>query len=154
MNTNDIYNLLALDRETAGSFTLGVIPFDALIYVSPLSTSHAYIVNSLNRYSPRRRGHWLVFVLTPGGRRLDIFDPLGCRSVYRICKKLPRKFIERFDKIIVNYESYQSSKTDTCGLYCLLYLYYVSRGVSRKNTLLKVKETDNIEKAINRLYTK
>lgn len=75
-----------------------------------------YVINTHNHNQPGE--HWIAIYNT--NNQSFAFDPLG---IY-----YPKKLIDKFTNrnVVYNTTQYQDLFTDTCGQYCLLWLYLIN----------------------------
>ena len=138
MNTQQLRQYMLLDPYIRQYFG-GVISSDKL----PLTVHkpRIYIVNTDPSSLPGE--HWVTLFIDSV---CEHFDSSGIR---------PRKDFENYliahgPNYMFNNQRVQDFKTDTCGLYCLMYAYFRCRGYSFSNILDMFK--DNL--AINEIIVK
>lgn len=74
-----------------------------------------------------RKKHWIVIYFPPQKKKsVEIFDSMPLSSFSKYPKRV-RTFVKKFNgkkKIKMVSHQLQPNKTKTCGLYCLLFIYY------------------------------
>jgi Adenovirus endoprotease len=127
MNANEIKRIISRDKTLRNSF-IGIYASDELNF--KLNRKPAcLIVNTDPSYLPGQ--HWICMYIDRNGR-LDFFDSLGLSSFAAHFKKfLTSNSLRQF----YNNNRLQSSDSYVCGVYCLYFLYFRSRGFSMSSIL-------------------
>lgn len=122
MNSYQLTKSLLSDTFTKTMF-VGVFARDEL----PLKNKYpsCFIVNTQNRNHVGE--HWLAFFLDSDGS-VDFFDSIGLQPEYYNLQK----YLEKISKKKIRYTNkrVQGFFSNYCGVYCLLFLYKRSRGIS------------------------
>lgn len=142
LRTEDLLQSLSSDllllQETGGVFSTDNLPQKEIIKKS-------YIINTDPSYLPGK--HWVV-VYFPKDSSGEFFDSLG-RSPASYSHYILDFLIENSSKeFIYNTQVLQPSRSSTCGMYCLFFLYYRVRGFSFEKILKyfskNLEHNDNI----------
>lgn len=121
LSSEDIFQFLNKHNMMLKS-TGKILPIDKVpIYKAQKNTF--YIFNSDPTFLPGE--HWMCMFI-PESSPPEFFDSLG-KSPWYYSKKL-KDFLG--PKFIYNCVRIQPTKTSTCGLYCLYFLYHRLKGVT------------------------
>lgn len=138
MNANEIKSILESDPVTKNIFKGTYAKDEYPIY--DLKPS-GYIINTGVYGTPGE--HWVsILVLSD---RIYYFCSLGSNPFK---DHIMLNFLKTFNKnkIYVNPYRFQSNYSSICGQFCLLFLYYLSRGMPFRNFI------NLFDKSINKMY--
>ena len=140
-NSNSIMNEQELRDELKKlkHGVLGVFPSDKI--PKTVSKGHALIVNTAPKGTEGQ--HWLSLYRDPDDGILEIFDSFGLPlDAY----PLVRKWIGNKEKYIRhNIGQLQSNNSDSCGVFCLLFLILRLKKKMTMNSFINIFDNDNLE---------
>lgn len=119
MNTAEIEKIVKNIPKLSTSY-LGTFPIDFLPHVK-IRTPSALIINT--DVSSLNGKHWFALYLS---NNAELFNSLGGKPTKRI-----KNFINHQGlKLICNSNQIQSSRSNICAKYCILFLIYKTKGLS------------------------
>ena len=144
MNTIELHTLMLSDRAIHRVYG-GVRPSNGLPLLK-CKRPKMYICNTEPHNQPGQ--HWIAIYLPEERRPPEFFDPLG---------KAPQETFANFliyngPKYIFNTKVVQSSSSVYCGLYCLLFAFYRTRGYSIKKILSMFKDVDGNDIIVEKFF--
>lgn len=147
MDTNQLIKFLKRDKYSKKYFC-GVLPFNKLP-IKKIKKPCSFIINSHDSTLPGE--HWFA-IYVPRRGKIEYFDSYGLKPT--------NDFVLAFIKAnklpyIYNEKNIQAINSNTCGKYCVFYIYMRSRGFTMKKiTNFFVSNKDINESFINNLFKK
>jgi hypothetical protein len=123
-----------------GCFPCDVIP--SYIVKKPFSI----IINTDNSANPG--SHW-VSAFSVDGKTLHYFDSLNLNPNENI-----QNFLNKFEKIERNNRPFQSILSNVCGIYCVMFIYFMSKGVSFDTFIRNISSIKRCDQYIMYLFNK
>ena len=129
MYESEIKSIVASDKSMGKRFC-GVYGNDNL--PSTLDKLHLNCGFIINEQSVLKSGsHWCLAYFNASGKEVLWFDPFAKSAKYYSNKI--QKWLEKSGaKIVTNDKKIQCNESVFCGLFCLYYLYWLSRGYSAR----------------------
>ena len=124
-----------------------ILSCDELMIIS-MSYPFLCIVNTDERYLPGK--HWICIYIDEN-KYCIFWDSLGLPP--HSYKKYFMQFIDRYcEGYCYLNEPLQAKNTQTCGLYCLYFLYYICRHENVNSILYNLNNTQLNETIIRKFY--
>lgn len=135
LETYELQNIIEKKIENNIYKTWNVFPIDLL--PENIGNRQTFIVNTAPSYT--RGEHW-VSIYFPRNSEAEFFDSLGkCPSTYS--QKLLDFLIENSPKgFAYNYKRLQPYFSDSCGVFCLYFLFYRKQNESFEKILKEFSE--------------
>lgn len=148
MNTVQLLNDLSKNKFTNKHF-YGVFPSDKL----PKFVDKPCLIIVNNATSKENGEHWTCFYLSKNVSKNYYFDSLGMKPYLPAYQLFLKNNCKSY---MTNIKRLQSSFSNVCGEYCLVFLLFCSKNVSMSTFLKQFssKNFDQNDKKIATLYKK
>jgi hypothetical protein len=130
---SQIIERILLSTKTGRKSFRGCFPSDRL--PNPLKYPFGIIINEDPSF--KQGSHW-VAVFAKDAETVYYFDSFARKPIESI-----EKYLSNFAHVSKNSQSFQSLIGQTCGQYCIFFIYYSSLGISYHNTLKILSNQEN-----------
>ena len=128
MKSEDLFKYLEKDNKSLSKFN-GIFAIDDLIF--PISDMNGYLICNTDE-SYNKGKHWVVIYIDKNKKEVEYFDSLGKRPCERFIKFMRE---DSNNYIIHNTKKLQSSLSDSCGFFCLYFIYFRCRNINYKSII-------------------
>jgi hypothetical protein len=145
METVQINKILGSNAQTR-RFYRGCFPCDQIPEPSSLKYPAAMVVN-LDAHQ-FKGSHWVAIFAYGLNRPVIYFDSLALP----ISPIIDERFLKKFPKTITNPSPYQNPLTDLCAHYCIVFIYFLSKGISFPKFIETLERTNNSDLFVMKLF--
>ena len=127
MNGREILNYLLKDSISLSKFR-GIYAIDKLNFKLPDAESF-FVCNTDESY--KKGKHWVIIYINSDKNVVEYFDSLGKKPAIRF-----KSFMRQDNRyILYSHKKLQGVYSESCGFFCLYFVYLRCRGVDYKSLL-------------------